>query len=160
MHPRAVEFRDRSREAVGFEPEILELPEGTHTAADAAEAIGCDLGQIVKSLIMAIDDDLWLVLTSGPNRVDEHQLATRVGVGTDAVNPADPDAVKEHLGWSIGGVPPFAHDRSIPALIDRDLLEHEEVWAGAGTPAAVFAIDPHRLERITEAETADVFDRG
>lgn len=160
MHPRAEEFRTRAHDEVGFEPAITELPEGTHTAADAAAAIGCDLEQIVKSLIMEVGDDLVLVLTGGPNRVDESRLATEFGVDPNEVGPADPDRVKDRLGWSIGGVPPFAHDRSIATLIDRDLLDHDEVWAGGGTPSVVFPIDPERLRALTDATEAAVFSRG
>ncbi|MFP4590136.1 MAG: YbaK/EbsC family protein [Halobacteriales archaeon] len=160
MHPRATEFRARARTEVDFEPAVRELPEGTHTAADAAGAIGCELGQIVKSMVMDVDGELVIALTSGPNRVDEAALAERVGVGPDAVAPADPDHVKATLGWSIGGVPPFAHDHPVETLIDPDLLEHDEVWAGAGTPSAVFPIDPQTLREITGAELADVFREG
>ncbi|MFW6448268.1 MAG: YbaK/EbsC family protein [Halobacteriota archaeon] len=160
MHPRASEFEARARAEVGFEPAVEELPEGTHTAADAAAAIGCELAQIVKSMAMDVDGELVLVLTSGPNRVDEAALAERAGVDPDAVGPADPDHVKATLGWSIGGVPPFAHDAPVEAIIDPDLLDHDEVWAGAGTPAAVFSIDPQTLRDLTGAEVADVFRAG
>lgn len=160
MHPRAIEFRERSSRSIGFDPEIEELPSGTHTAADAAEAIGCSLEQIVKSLVMRVGDALVLVLTSGPNRVDESALAARFDVDPTAVEPADPDTVREIMGWSIGGVPPFAHDTDVPIVIDPDLLVHDEVWAGAGTPSAVFAIGPDTLVALTRAEEGAVFVGG
>lgn len=159
MHPRSSEFRERAIRSVGFDPTIEELPEGTHTAVDAAEEIGCSLGQIVKSLVMRVDESLVLVLTSGPNRVDEVALAARFDADAATVGPADPDAVRETMGWSIGGVPPFAHEAAVPTLIDPDLLDHDEVWAGAGTPSSVFAIDPETLVELTEAVQADVFIR-
>lgn len=160
MHTRAREFRDRAGAEVGFDPEIVELPEGTHTARDAADAIGCSIAQIVKSLVMAVDDDLVVVLTSGPRRVDEGALPAAIGRPDAASGPADADAVKETLGWSIGGVPPFAHDRPVETYVDPTLLEHDRVWAGAGTPSAVFSIEPDRLVEITGATAVDAFVDG
>ncbi len=156
MHDRSEEFSHLARGVAGFEPDILELPEGTHTAADAAAAVDCDLEQISKSMVMQAGDDLVLVLTSGPHRVDEAALGERLGV--ERVSPADPADVKETLGWSIGGVPPFAHDTAIETYIDPTLLEHDEVWSGAGTPYAVFPIDPQELKRLAGAEEIDAFE--
>lgn len=158
MHPRVAEFREMATDSMGAPPRIHELPEETHTAADAAAAIGCDIEQIVKSLVMDAGGDIILVLTSGSKRVEEETLSTKLGV--DGVEPASPDTVKEVLGWSIGGVPPFGHDSSIQTFIDPALLEHEEVWAGAGTPFAVFSIDPHELKTLAEAEEIDAFEAG
>ncbi len=160
MHPRAAEFRDRVIEELGVDLEVHELPEGTRTAQDAADAAGCRLSQISKSMVMDVDDELVLVLTSGPNRVDEEALAEALGVEADTVAPASPDSVKETLGWSIGGVPPFVHDTAVETYIDPDLLEHKEVWSGAGTPKAVFPIDPASLKELTSATVIEVFTDG
>lgn len=158
MHPRATEFRETAAEIMGEPPTVLELPRGTKTAADAAKTIGCDLAQIVKSLVMTADDELVMVLTSGVHLVDENRLARTLGV--DAVDPATPETVKETLGWAIGGVPPFGHETSIDRYLDPNLLDHDEVWAGAGTPSAVFAIDPQTLVEVTDAEPIDAFEDG
>lgn len=160
MHARAIEFKERAQSEVGYEPAVEELPEGTRSAADAATAIGCELAQIAKSMAMDVDGELVIALTSGSNRVDEIALAERLGVDPGSVGPADPDQVKTRLGWSIGGIPPFGHDRAVETLLDPDLLEHDEVWAGAGTPSAVFPIDPETLGRLTDAETVDAFRGG
>ena len=159
MHPRAIEFGDRCQLEFDFKPTVEELPEGTRTAADAADAIGCQLKQIVKSMVMDVGDRLILVLTSGPARIDEHALADHLGIDAVDVSPADPDIVSNRLGWSIGGVPPFAHDEPVETLIDPVLLDQDEVWAGAGTPYAVFPIDPTRLQELTGATTVNVFER-
>ena len=157
MHPRAIEFRNRAEAETGFTPRVQELPEGTHTAADAAEAVGCGLDQIAKSMVMDAGGDLVIVLTSGPRRVDETALADILGVDPEAVAPADPDRVKAVLGWSIGGVPPFGHETPVRSYIDPALLDHDEVWAGGGTPSAVFPIDPAQLQALADAEPVDVF---
>ncbi len=160
MHPRATEFIALVEERYGLEVDVLELPDGTKTAHDAAEAIGCDLAQIVKSMAMSVDENIVLVLTSGPNRVDEHALAASYEVDPTAVEPADPDRVKSVLGWSIGGIPPISHNTDVPTQIDPDLLDHEIVWAGAGTPNAVFGIEPPQLTSLTEATTATCIIEG
>jgi prolyl-tRNA editing enzyme YbaK/EbsC (Cys-tRNA(Pro) deacylase) len=129
--------------------EIVEYPDGTRTAADAAEAVGCEVGQIVKSLIFGFGDGLILALTSGRNRVDADRLAELAGGG--ACTRADADAVRAVTGYAIGGVPPFGHDTAVPAFFDPDLLTYEVVWAAAGTPRHVFPIDPNRLLDLTGA---------
>ena len=145
MHPRTQAFVERTRNEYGFEPPIEEFPEGTKTAEDAAEAIGCSVAQIASSLAFEVDDRLVVAVTSGANRVDESALAAHFDVDKSSVSMADPDRIKSTLGWSIGGVPPFCHDRDVPVVIDETLLEFETVWAAAGTPKAVFAIDPSTL---------------
>ena len=158
MHQRAAEFAKRSREAYDFDPDVFEFPEGTKTAADAAAAIDCEVSQIASSLAFDVDGELVVCVTSGANRVSEAALADRLDVESAAVEMADPDRVRERLGWSIGGVPPFCHDESVPVLLDQTLLEHETVWAAAGTPSAVFPIEPEELRRISGAELATVAD--
>jgi len=156
MHPRAEEFSERARQEHGFEVEIHEFPEGTKTAEDAAEAIGCDLAQIASSIVFVAAGDPVVVVTSGANRVSERKLADLVGVDSDEVGTAAPDEVADATGWSIGGVPPFCHDRDLPIYLDATLTEFETVWAAAGTPEAVFPIAPDRIRAIAGAEVVDV----
>lgn len=158
MHPTAQAFEERAAAEFGFEPAVYELSEGTKTAQDAADAVGCDLAQIVKSMVMVVDDELVVCLTSGVNGVSTPKLASYFEVPEDAVRTANPGEVKETLGWSIGGVPPFCHDDDVPVLLDGTLAEQEEVWAGAGTPNAVFPIAPERLREFANASRADVFE--
>lgn len=158
MHPRAAEFRDRVREEYGLDVEIEEFPEGTKTAADAADAVDCAVGQIVKSLVFEVDDEVVVVATSGANRVAEARLAAHFGTDAGAVGMADPETIRETVGWSIGGVPPLCHDADVPMLFDRTLTTYEEVWAAAGTPESVFRIDSDTLLALTGAERAVVAD--
>jgi prolyl-tRNA editing enzyme YbaK/EbsC (Cys-tRNA(Pro) deacylase) len=156
VHPRAEEFAGQSRERYDFEPAIEEFPEGTKTAADAAEAIGCAVGQIASSLVFTAGEDVVVVVTSGANRVSEARVAAAVGVAPDGVEMADADRIREVVGWSIGGVPPFCHATDLPVLLDRDLTDYETVWAAAGTPTAVFPITPDRLVALTGATVTEV----
>lgn len=155
MHATAERYQERVREDHGLDVEVLELPEGTHSAADAAEAIGCPLGAIVKSVVMAVDGEPVLVLTGGEHRVDEAALAAHCGA--DAARTATPDEVKAWSGYSIGGVPPVGHglDR---VFLDESLLAYDEVWGGAGTPEAVVAFAPDTIRELTGADPADVFE--
>jgi len=120
---------------------VREFPEGTRTAQDAAAAIGCEVGQIVKSLVFRRAGDAVLVLCSGANTVDARRLA---------LEKADAAFVRDHTGYAIGGVPPYAW-RHPPAgtLVDEDLLAWEELWAAAGTPRAVFPLTPGELVERT-----------
>jgi prolyl-tRNA editing enzyme YbaK/EbsC (Cys-tRNA(Pro) deacylase) len=154
MHPRAEEFVAQARERHDFDPDVHEFDEGTKTAAAAAEAIGCDVAQIASSIAVSTDDGLLVVVTSGSNRVDLERVAELNGAAT--VDMADPDEVKETLGWSIGGVPPFCHAVEVPVYLDETLLSYDEVWAAAGTPEAVFPIDPDELRDIASAQPARV----
>ncbi|UPV73708.1 YbaK/EbsC family protein [Halorussus limi] len=156
MHERAEEFADRARREYGFEVDVKEFPEGTKTAADAAEAVGCDVAQIASSIAMRADDRLVVVVTSGANRVSEARLADLLGLDESDVEMADAAEIKATLGWSIGGVPPFCHDADVPVYLDRTLTEFETVWAAAGTPEAVFPIAPDELGELSEATVADV----
>ena len=156
MHRRAQEFADRARREYDFDPEVEEFPEGTKTAADAAEAVGCDVAQIASSIAMRAADSLVVVVTSGANRVSESKVAELRSVSEGAVEMADAAEIKAVLGWSIGGVPPFCHDTEIPVYVDETLTELETVWAAAGTPEAVFPIDPTELRELSGGEVADV----
>ncbi|WP_049927124.1 YbaK/EbsC family protein [Halopiger goleimassiliensis] len=156
MHPRAETFRERAREEYGFDPDVEEFPEGTKTAEDAAAAVGCDVAQIASSLAFDVDGSLVVSVTSGANRVDEGALGDAFDAPESAVSMADPDRIREELGWSIGGVPPFCHDRAVPVVLDEALLAFDTVWAAAGTPEAVFPIDPTVLRQHADAEPAAV----
>ncbi|WP_121742796.1 YbaK/EbsC family protein [Natronorubrum halophilum] len=156
MHPRATVFAERAREEYGFDPAVEEFSEGTKTAADAADAVGCDVGQIASSLVFDIDGSLVVSVTSGANRVSESALGAEFGTEPADVSMADPDRIADEIGWSIGGVPPFCHDRTVPVVVDETLLEYETVWAAAGTPEAVFPIDPAELRTYADGEPASV----
>lgn len=138
----------------GLRIEVRRFPEGTRTAADAAAAIGCAVGAIVKSLVLASDGEPVLVLTSGGNRADYAKVAAALGAAR--VTKAGADLVRSATGFAIGGTAPFGHPRPLPALLDRDLLAYAEVWAAGGTPDTVFAVDPRRLVEATGATVADV----
>jgi prolyl-tRNA editing enzyme YbaK/EbsC (Cys-tRNA(Pro) deacylase) len=148
---------DRVREtlrACGVEAEIQEFPQGTRTAIEAAAAVGTSVARIVKSLVFLADGRPVLVLVSGANRVDPLRLARALGV--QAVQRADADTVRRVTGFVIGGVPPVGHATPLAVVIDRELLVHDQVFAAAGTPHAVFPIAPDRLREITGATVADV----
>ena len=156
MHPRAETFSERARDVYEFDPAVEEFPEGTKTAEDAAAAVGCDVAQIASSLVFDLEGALVVSVTSGANRVDESALAESFDADPDDVSMADPDRIRDELGWSIGGVPPFCHDQPVPVVVDETLLEFETVWAAAGTPTAVFPIDPDRLLEYADATAAAV----
>ena len=127
---------------------MLELPNSTRTAVEAAQAVGCQVGQIVKSLIFKANRTRRpiLVIASGANRVDEKKIEAQIG---EPLGKADADFVRQQTGFAIGGVPPVGHNRKIDTFIDRDLLSFQEVWAAAGTPRAVFRLDPQDLPKMT-----------
>lgn len=158
MHASAARFAERVDDRYGFEPEIEEFPEGTRTAADAADAVGCSVGQILKSLVFAADGEVVVVLTAGDNRVDADALAAELGV--DAVRTANPDEVKAATGWSIDGVPPFGHDAAVATYLDESLSTHDRIWAAAGTPDAVFALSPDDLRWIADPKPIAAFGRS
>jgi prolyl-tRNA editing enzyme YbaK/EbsC (Cys-tRNA(Pro) deacylase) len=151
---------DRFLEAakvLGHDVEVRRFPEGTKTAADAARAVGCDIGQIVKSLVFIADGRAVLALTSGANRVDTGKLAALAGAAE--ARRANADEVRAAAGYAIGGTPPFGHPRPIPAFIDQDLFAFGEIWAAAGTPDSVFRTTPEELRSATGAGTADFKER-
>ena len=141
-HPNVERVVAAARE-LGLEIEPRTFPEGTKTAQDAADAIGVELGQIVKSLIFGVDGELVLAYVSGANRLDERLLAS--AAGGSACERVDADAVRGATGFPIGGVPPFGHTTKLRIFIDPDLLQFDEVWAAAGTWHDVFGIEPHKL---------------
>lgn len=132
----------------GFQCEVLELPGSTRTAQEAADAVGCKLAQIVKSLIFSTTQtkEPILVLVSGSNRVNENQLAHLIG---GSIEKANGDFVRLKTGFAIGGVPPLGHTQPIKTYIDEDLMTLSEIWAAAGTPHALFRIKPTELVAMT-----------
>lgn len=146
-------FVDAAR-ALGLDPAVRRFPQGTKTADDAARAIGCDVAQIVKSLVFMADDAPVLALTSGANRVDTGRLAALCGASE--VRRATPEEARAATGFAVGGTPPFGHPSSVMAFIDRDLLAFDAVWAAAGTPDSVFPLAPADLVRVADAEVADL----
>jgi Cys-tRNA(Pro) deacylase len=137
---------------LGLSVATREFPDGTRTAEDAAAAVGCEVGQIVKSLVFLLDGKPVMALVSGANRLDEGSLAATLE--GQQVGRADADAVRAATGYPIGGVPPFGHTMDLRTAVDEDLLAFDEVWAAAGTPRDVFAIAPADLLRVTNGVTA------
>lgn len=156
MVPAVSKAIDRFLEAarvLGHPIEVRRFPEGTKTADDAARAIGCDVGQIVKSLVFIADDRPVLALTSGANRVDTEQLAALAGASS--VRRASPEEARAATGFAVGGTPPFGHPERVRAFLDRDLLAHDELWAAAGTPDSVFRTTASELGAVARAQVAD-----
>jgi prolyl-tRNA editing enzyme YbaK/EbsC (Cys-tRNA(Pro) deacylase) len=149
----AIERFTEAARVLGIDPQIRRFPEGTKTAADAATAIGCELAQIVKSLVFMAGDRPVIAFTSGANRVDPAKLA-RVA-GETSARRATPEEAREATGFAVGGTPPFGHPQPVRSYIDPALLAFQEVWAAAGTPDSVFRLTPSELQRATGAETAD-----
>jgi len=139
----------------GFDFIVRELPGSTRSAADAAETIGCDVAQIVKSLIFRdqASGKAVLALVSGENLVDMQKLAAS---GAGDLEKADASFVRSATGFAIGGIPPFGHDHALETYIDQDLLVHDSIWAAAGTPNAVFELDPAALVAITRGVLCDL----
>lgn len=134
----------------GLDLEVVELPDSTRTAPEAAAAIGCTVEQIVKSLIFKTKSGKPVLITaSGGNRVNEKRVREIIG---EKIARADADFVRDVTGYPIGGVPPIAHIQQIETIIDEDLLQYSEIWAAAGTPNAVFRLDPAQLVRITHGK--------
>lgn len=156
MHQRAEEFETEARERYGFDVDVHEFPEGTKTAIEAATAVGCDVVQIASSLAFTVGGNLVVVVTSGANRVSEEKLASLQGVDESEVGMAKAGEIRETIGWSIGGIPPFCHDSDVTVYLDDTLADQETVWAAAGTPEAVFPIDPENLLDLSGAEPVDV----
>lgn len=132
----------------GVEIEVRRYPAGTRTAVDAARAIGCEVGQIVKSLVFTAGGEPLLALVSGANRVDVRRLEALTGA---AVARAGAEVARTATGYAIGGVPPFGHAAPLPVFMDRDLERYDVVWAAAGRPDAVFPIAPARLVYLSRA---------
>ncbi|MFH1993799.1 MAG: YbaK/EbsC family protein [Pseudomonadota bacterium] len=141
--------------AFGLSCQIVEMQETTRTAQDAADALGCDVAQIVKSLVFKgkKTQKLFLVLASGANRVNTKTLREVV---SEPVQMAAADVVLATTGFAVGGVPPLGHTQKLKAFIDEDLLKHKEIWAAAGTPNAMFKLASSDLAKITGGHVISV----
>ncbi len=146
-------FMEAAR-AFGVRVHARRFPEGTKTAEDAARAIGCHVGQIVKSLVFVADGRPVVALTSGANRVDLERLAELLGAAE--IRRATPEEARTATSFAVGGTPPFGYPERIRTLIDEDLLAYDEVWAAAGTPDSVFPLAPAELRRASGATAADL----
>ncbi|HHU50168.1 MAG: YbaK/EbsC family protein [Caldicoprobacterales bacterium] len=139
----------------GCKLNVVEFSESTRTAQEAADAIGCTVGQIAKSLIFKgrTSQKPILIITSGANRVNEKTIKEYTG---EKLKKADAEFVLEHTGFSIGGVPPVGHTKPLTTFIDEDLMQYEEIWAAAGTPNAVFKLTPKILAEMTKGRIIKV----
>lgn len=153
LHPNVTRVAEAAR-AAGLEIATKRFPEGTKTAQDAASAIGVEVGQIVKSLVFGVDDEIVMALVSGSNQLDEKKLAA--AAGGSKCKRVDADAVRAATGFPIGGVPPLGLATHLRVFIDPDLLQYEEVWAAAGTWNDVFVIEPGALQRATNGVVSDL----
>jgi len=140
---------------LGLRLQVVELPGSTRTAVEAAQAVGCQVGQIVKSLVFKAKhtERPILVIASGQNRVDEKRLEALIG---EPLGKADADFVRQRTGFVIGGVPPVGHLEKLETYIDQDLMQFDELWAAAGTPHAVFRLKPAELLQITAGQVAAI----
>ncbi|MFD2130245.1 YbaK/EbsC family protein [Pseudogracilibacillus auburnensis] len=140
---------------LGYSNKVIELPNSTRTAKEAAEAIGCEVNHIAKSIIFRLKrvDKPLLVVACGANRINEKQIEAHLN---DTLGKADADFVREQTGYVIGGVPPLGHKEQIITLIDEDLFQYGKIWAAAGHPKAVFPLTPDELVEMTNGEVVCV----
>lgn len=155
LQPSAQKVADAAA-TLGLTIDIVTFEQPTRTAEQAAEAIGCAVGQIVKSLVFVVGGKPVMALVSGSNQLETRKLAGLFGVGRKQVERADADTVREATGYAIGGVPPFGHATTMPVYVDEDLTRYDVIWAAAGTPNAVFAITPADLLRAGGGHVADL----
>jgi prolyl-tRNA editing enzyme YbaK/EbsC (Cys-tRNA(Pro) deacylase) len=154
MKPASSDGAIRIQAILGDAFRVLEFEQSTHSSAEAAEAIGCDVAQIAKSMLFkAADGTPVLVVASGTNRVDEKKITALLG---QKISRADPGFVLDRTGCAVGGVPPVGHTTPPTTFLDRDLQTYKEIWAAAGSPNAVFALTPADLARLTGAAFVDV----
>ena len=153
LHPNTLRVIEAAREA-GLEITTRRFPEGTKTAADAAAAIGVTVGQIVKSLVFGVDNEIVMALVSGSNQLDEKKLAA--AAGGSKCSRVDADAVRAATGYPIGGVPPFGHSAQLRVFVDPDLLQYDEVWAAAGTWNDNFGANPNDIVRVAGGVVTDL----
>lgn len=154
LSPSAQKVQDALAK-MGLFLQVVELPGSTRTAVEAAQAIGCQVGQIVKSLVFKTKRSgrPVLVAASGPNRVDERQIEALIA---EPLGKADAEFVRQRTGFVIGGVPPVGHSEQLETFIDQDLMQYEEIWAAAGTPHAVFRLSPADLVKMTGGRVIDL----
>ena len=141
-----------SARSLGLEVHVQRLEESTRTVSDAAVAVGCQVAEIAKSIVFVADGDPVVCVASGRHRIDADKLAEALDCAV--VRQAAADEVRAATGFAIGGVPPFGHD--LPVVLDEALLDHERVWAAAGDPHSLFAVDPRELARCTHARIVRV----
>ena len=153
QHPNVTRVVEAAR-AAGLEIRTRRFPEGTKTAQDAANAIGVEVGQIVKSLVFGVDDEIVMALVSGANQLDEKKLAAAAGGAK--CGRVDADAVRAATGYPIGGVPPFGHTAQLRVFVDPDLLQYDEVWAAAGTWNDSFGANPADIVRVAGGVVTDL----
>ena len=152
-------MRDRLAECarqLGLQVHVQRLGASTRTVKDAAVAVGCQEAEIAKSIVFVADGDPVVCVASGRHRIDTNRLAEVLDVAE--VRQAAPEEVRAATGYAIGGVPPFGHD--VPVLFDEALLQHERIWAAAGDPHSLFAVDPRELARCVEARVVALGDDG
>jgi prolyl-tRNA editing enzyme YbaK/EbsC (Cys-tRNA(Pro) deacylase) len=154
QHPTALRTQGLLADA-GLPVRVVEFEQPTRTSAEAAEAIGCSVAEIAKSVVFRnkTAGGAVVVVASGANRVSETKVAAKLGV---KLGRADADFVRESTGYVIGGVAPLGHAGPVRLLLDRDLLQYETVWAAAGTPFSVFPLTPAALQALTGADWADI----
>lgn len=153
LHPNVVRVKEAAT-AAGLTIETRKFPEGTKTAQDAADAIGVGVGQIVKSLVFGVDEEIVMALVSGSNKLDEKKLAAAAGGAK--CKRVDADAVRAATGFPIGGVPPFGHSTQLRVFVDPDLLQYDEVWAAAGTWNDNFGANPNDIVRVAGGVVTDL----
>ncbi len=154
LSPSAQKIQD-ALAALGFGNQVVEHVQTTRTSAEAAAAVGCEVGQIAKSLIFKgkQSGQAILVIASGANRVDEKKLRDLLG---EKVEKPDADFVRERTGFVIGGVPPLGLAQPLITFIDEDLMQYDSIWAAAGTPNAVFPLTPAELAKMTGGQVVAV----
>lgn len=146
--PKSAQKVQHMLDTFGLDLQVIEMPDSTRTAQEAADALGCGIAQIAKSLIFrgAVSGSPILIIASGANRVHEKAVGRLIG---EKLERADADFVQEQTGFAIGGIPPVGHAKSVATYIDEDLLSFDVIWAAAGTPHAVFRLTPEQLKAIT-----------
>ncbi len=139
----------------GYSSEVMVFPDSTRTAVEAAQAVGCQVGQIVKSLVFRgkLSRKAMLVEASGVNRVNEQRLSELAG---EQIEKADADFVRQVTGFAVGGVPPVGHVEEMETYIDEDLLQYDAIWAAAGSPHAVFRLSPGELQTMTGGKVVSI----
>jgi prolyl-tRNA editing enzyme YbaK/EbsC (Cys-tRNA(Pro) deacylase) len=155
LHSTSAQKIQEALHSMGYAFKVVEFTESTRTAQDAAECVGCTLGQIVKSIIFKgrTSGKPILVLTSGSNRVDEIVISQYTG---EPIIRADAEFVRATTGYAIGGVPPIGHLQKMGTFLDEDLFHYATIWAAAGTPHTVFELTPEALQKMTAGRTVSV----
>ncbi|KMY55176.1 membrane protein [Bacillus sp. FJAT-27231] len=150
----AQQFQNKLIE-MGHTNKVIELPDSARTAQEAADAIGCEVAHIAKSIIFKLksSNQPLLVVASGINRINEKHIGTYLN---EKLGKADADFVRGHTGFVIGGVPPLGHVKPILTLIDEDLFQYQKIWAAAGHPKAVFQLTPEELIQMTKGQVTCV----